>query len=132
MERKVIRLILGSIPLMLLWFLFYEKLPAIVSFWEFFGLDITKEYDFFAFVAFEQKIRWYIHYTSYYYALSVLAWSLWRACQFSFPATKILQLFYYLCLFRGIEYWLFRFHLGFSFICAGVIIFSLFIKKKDG
>ena len=133
MERKIIKALISTIPLMLLWHLVYEKNIWAVELWASVGVDITRKYHFFILLPHEhpQYLKWYVHYTAYYYTLIVLAWCLLQVARryFTRPSIIIIKTFYYFSIFRLLEYWLFRFHLGFSAIVFGILIFSLFARK---
>lgn len=129
-EKKITHKILSTLPLMVLWFLFWEGNGDTwqVHFWNQLGLDITKEYDLFLFADKAQKIRWYAHYMAYFYTLYVLANCLYLVGRnyLSAITARIIFVFQVFCACRGIEYLLFRNQLGVGFIIAAVIIFSLY------
>ena len=127
-ENKIVLRVVSILPFVLCWFLVLEKNQSIVNFWSLIGIDITKKYDFFLFVDFKQHLKWYIHYTAYYYALIVLSYSLFTLSRkhFSINASVVLKVFYLTCWFRLIEYWLFRFHLGLTFLIASILVFTLY------
>ena len=131
-ELRLVLKVVSTLPLMLLWHVVHWRTPQVVLFWDYFGVDVTKKYDLFLFAERTQYLHWYVHYTAYYYTLIIVVSCLLTLSRKYLSKTvyNVIFIFYLFCIFRLVEYWLFRFHLGFTLLIGGLILYSLFFIQQ--
>lgn len=117
MERKIVILLIMTLPLPVFWW---------------FVKDINEQYDWFLFSDFSQTPKWYIHYTSYHFENVIKSWIVYEVCN-KFMSKKLANLvfaFVLLAAFRLVEYWLFRHHVPMIPVMAVMLVYSLYIYGK--
>lgn len=99
-------------------------------------IDPLTDYDLFPFIAHEQKLQWYFHYSGYYLTIVAYSFVIWKLCQrfMSRNISLYAKCIYIFCLFRMFEYWLFRFNvpilsISVSLTIIGLIIYRLWLQR---
>jgi len=118
----MIKVILGGLFLTLF-------LPVIYALFE--GYD--NRVDLFLFVDFEQKLKWYAHYTAYHLENIVKTFLIYYLINKNISndiVRKIAFSFVILSIFRLVEYWLFRHHIPFLPIFGIILAYSFMLWLK--
>lgn len=115
-----------------LWQLFDSDIGQVVKFWVSIGFDITRKVDWFLLIDFEQGVRWYAFFTSYFIGLIILCYIILIFCRQSkykalHIAAKVLLFFN---IFRLISYWLFWSSIEFEILCTAIAMFLVLIVPK--
>lgn len=132
MNKGVVWLLIAGVAITRLWQVFDSDIEEVVLFWASLGLDITKKYDLFVFIEFEQGLRWYAFFTSYFIGLIVLCWVI---LIFSNRTNSIIlktcaKTVLFFNIFRLISYWLFWESIEFEILCTAVSVFMILIIQK--
>lgn len=132
MNKGVVWLLVAGVAITRLWQVFDSDIEEVVLFWASLGLDITKKYDLFAFVEFEQGLRWYAFFASYFIGLILLCWVI---LIFSNRTNSVIlktcaKTVLFFNIFRLISYWLFWESIEFEILCTAVSVFMILIIQK--
>jgi hypothetical protein len=111
MDRRFIALLLLTLPLPVIWWV---------------AEGYNDKVDLFLFQDFEQKAKWYVHYSAYHLDNIIKTYLIYfMASKFiSKKAGKIALIFLFLSVYRLAEYWLFRNHIP-HLPVIGVVLFSM-------
>lgn len=88
--------------------------------------------DWFVFVDFSQKVKWYVHYTTYHVENIIKTYIIYLfANHYLTKKEKWFSLiFVFLSIYRLLEYWLFRHHIPYIAITGIVLFAGLFIYSS--
>lgn len=96
-------------------------------FWFFLDINPDEKVDWFVFIDFEQKIKWYVHYTAHYLGNIIQIWIILHLTyKYSHHlVAKMVFIFLLYACWRLIDYWLFRGQTPRIPILGGIFITSL-------
>ena len=98
-------------------------------------IEPVREFDLFPIIDFEQKLKWYFHYSSMYIESIIKTFIIIYLCKKLYYDKKtrlLLNIFLAFAVFRLLEYWLFRFQIPVLSMVLILMVVTVKIYKTHG